>query len=70
MLNLCTPKKVQEEMSAAQGCELLAFADHEQYFYSDYGGYQPDYADRIRKMSAMMHGNGYSFLLNEELIGV
>lgn len=50
------------------GKEHLVFSDHEQYFYSNYAGYQPDYADRIRKMSEMMHGNGYSFLLNEELV--
>ena len=50
------------------GREHLVFSDHEQYFYPDYHAYQPDYADRIRKMSSMMHGSGYTFVLNEDLV--
>ena len=70
ILNHKPVPELEKAIGPLIGKEHLVFSDHEQYFYSDYGGYQPDYADRIRKMSSMMHGNGYSFLLNEELIGV
>ena len=70
ILNHKPVPELEKAIGPLIGKEHLVFSDHEQYFYSDYGGYQPDYADRIRKMSAMMHGNGYSFLFNEELIGV
>ena len=68
MLNLCTPKKVQEEMSAAQGCELLAFADHEQYFYRDYFAYQPDYVENILLAAKIAHDDGRDFIFIEETV--
>ncbi len=67
ILNHKPVPELEKATAPLLGREHLVFSDHEQYFYSDYSGYQPDYADRIRKMSEMMHGNGYSFLLNEEL---
>ena len=66
MLNLCTPEKVREEMAAAQGSELLAVADHEQYFYRDYFAYQPDYVENILLAAKIAHDAGRGFIFLEE----
>ena len=68
MLNLCTPAKVREEMAAAQGCELLAFADHEQYFYKDYLAYQPDYVEKILLAAKIAHDAGRGFIFIEDTV--
>jgi hypothetical protein len=66
MLNLCTPEKVREEMAAAKSCELLAFADHEQYFYKDYFAYQPDYAEKVLLASRLASEDGREFIFIED----
>lgn len=68
MLNLCTPEKVREEMAAAQGHELLAFADHEQYFYKDYYAYQPDYAEKILLAAKLASDAGRDFVFMEDTV--
>ena len=70
MLNLCTPAKVRDEMAAVQGCELLAFADHEQYFYKDYFAYQPDYAEKILLAAKIAYDTGRDFIFLEETFEV
>ena len=66
MLNLCTPEKVREEMAAADSSELLAFADHEQYFYGDYFAYQPDYVEKILLAAKIAHDAGREFIFIED----
>ena len=66
MLNLCTPEKVREEMAAAQGSELLAVADHEQYFYRDYFAYQPDHIERLLLATQLAHKDRRDFIFLEE----
>ena len=68
MLNLCTPEKVREEMDAAQKYDLLAFADHEQYFYSDYYAYQPDYAEKILLAARLANASGREFIFIEDTV--
>ena len=66
MLNLCTPAKVHEEMAAAGQYDLLAFADHEQYFYKDYYAYQPDYVEKIFIAAKLACEAGREFVFMEE----
>ena len=66
MLNLCTPDKVRAEMAAVAASELVAFADHEQYFYKDYYAYQPDYAEKILLAAALVQGDGRAFIFIED----
>lgn len=68
MLNLCTPAQVREQMAAAQGCELLAFADHEQYFHKDYYAYQPDYAEKILLAAKLASDSGRDFVFIEDTV--
>ncbi|MBR3222921.1 MAG: hypothetical protein IKF72_11930 [Kiritimatiellae bacterium] len=66
MLNLCTPEKVREEMAASERYGLLAFADHEQYFYKDYYAYQPDYVEKIFLAAKMANAAGREFVFMED----
>ena len=68
MLNLCTPEKVRECMATESSSELLAFADHEQYFYRDYFAYQPDYVDKVLLASRLAHDAGRGFVFLEDTV--
>ena len=67
-LNLVNEAALAKDISALLGREYLIFSDHEQYFYPDYLAYQPDYADKIRRMSKMMQDAGYEFILIEDVV--
>ena len=49
------------------GNELVAFGDHEQYFYRGYFHYQPDYAVKIFACGRMLKEAGYGFMFLEDL---
>ena len=51
---------------AAQQYDLLAFADHEQYFYRDYYAYQPDYAEKILLAARLANTAGREFIFIED----
>ena len=68
MINLCPLDKIPEEMAEAADCELLAFADHEQYFYRDYFAYQPDHAERILLTAKIAHNQGRRYIFIEDLV--
>lgn len=59
---------VVDKISARLGDEYIGMVVHEQYFYSDYFNYQPDYAEKIYKMSQLLTENGYEFFFMEELV--
>jgi len=67
-LNLCTLKTLKDDIDKILGRDYLIFSNHEQYFFSDYLAYQPEYADKIRLMCREMQKNGYRFILMEELV--
>lgn len=68
VLNKVDVPKLEAGIRASLGREYLIFSNHEQYFFRDYLAYQPNYAEKIRTMSKMMHENGYRFLLMEDLM--
>jgi len=48
---------------------MIQMVIHEQYFYPDYVGYEPDYAERILNMARWMQENGYRCIsLNEAVV--
>lgn len=48
------------------GNAYIGTGNHEQYFYSDYVAYQPDYGDKIMLMAKIMHENGYRYITADE----
>lgn len=67
-LNLLSYGEVELELSKLLGNDYIGICNHEQYFYEDYLAYQPDYADKIYKMSSILAENGYEFIFAEDLI--
>ena len=68
VLNLVDVPTLRSDTAALIGREHLIFSNHEQYFYRDYLAYQPDYAEKILTMGAIMKDSGYRFILMEELV--
>ncbi|MDD2456220.1 MAG: twin-arginine translocation signal domain-containing protein [Kiritimatiellae bacterium] len=66
VLNLCTPETLRSDTEKVLGRDYLVFSNHEQYFFKEYFAYQPDYSEKIRVMSKMMHDNGYNFIFIED----
>lgn len=67
-LNNVPYEQIPERVSALIGNEYVGIIDHEQYFYSDYYLYQPDYADKVLTTCQMLHDAGYDFICGEEIL--
>ena len=67
-LNLVDAETLKKDIAKMIGRESLVFSNHEQYYFSDYFAYQPEYLEKIRIMSRMMHENGYEFMLIEDFV--
>jgi len=67
-LNLIPYDEIENDFAPYLGDDFFCLGNHEQYFYEDYLAYQPDYADKIYKMSKILHDNGYEFIFVDELV--
>ncbi len=67
VLNLIPIKIIEAELSRFKDREYLSIGNHEQYYYSDYYAYQPDYAEKIYMMGKIMKENGFEFIFAEDL---
>ncbi|MBE6688423.1 MAG: hypothetical protein E7588_03980 [Ruminococcaceae bacterium] len=61
-LNLYTLADIERILEERNGTSFISVGNHEQYFYSDYYAYQPDYSQKIMTMSHVLHKNGYEFI--------
>lgn len=48
--------------------EHVCFANHEQYFYSDYFAYEPDFAEKLDLATKTMLEAGYEFISLDDLV--
>ena len=67
-LNLETLDSVEESFKPFLDGEFVGICDHEQYFYPDYFGYQPEYERKILKMCEIMTNAGYTFVNGDEIL--
>lgn len=67
VINAVPLDELEEELSKYVNQEYLSIGNHEQYFYSDYYAYQPDYAEKIYTMCKVMKDNGFEFIFAEDL---
>ncbi len=67
-INNLDMKGIEENIGKQLGNEYIGMVVHEQYFYKDYFNYQPDYAEKIYKMSEILASNGYEFFFVEDLV--
>ena len=68
VVNLSKLEDMDEEFQSMIGCEFAGFGGHEQYFYPDYYGYQPDHGEKLMKACKIMAENGYQFIFAEDLV--
>ena len=68
-LNSNTQEEILEKLTAsnAKGQEYIGVCVHEQYFYSDYFAYIPDYADRVYLLGKTLTDFGYRWITADEL---
>ena len=59
-------KKLTENFK--KDAEYIAYGTHEQYFYSDYFNYQPDYPKKLLTAAKLCYENGYEYFFAEELV--
>ena len=67
VLNLIPGEILVDELSKFAHQEYLCVGNHEQYYYSDYYAYQPDYAEKILTMGKTLKEAGFEFMFIEEL---
>lgn len=67
-INLVPYEEVADTFKALSSNEYVGICDHEEYFYSDYYAYQPDYADKIYKMCEILTEAGFEFICGEEIL--
>ena len=66
-LNLHPLKGIPRDLDATRGCDFVGYGNHEQYFFSDYLLYQPDYMEREMLMAKTLKDRGYRFIFMEDL---
>lgn len=67
-LNIHDYDKLDKVFAPKLDREFVGICVHEQYFYSDYLAYQPNYADKIMKMCEIMTNAGYTFINGDEIL--
>ena len=68
-INLYKPEDLDAAFAKVLGKEFIVYSNHEQYFYKDYLGYQPDYTEKILLASKLAHEAGRDFIFIEETCG-
>ncbi|MBQ8746756.1 MAG: hypothetical protein IJZ08_02685 [Clostridia bacterium] len=61
-LNALSLAEIEDVCTAHVGKDYLGVCIHEQYFYSHYFNFQPDYAKKIFKMGEIFSRAGYEFV--------
>ena len=69
VLNLFDIPAIEEQLNALiqEGREQINVMIHEQYFYSDYRYYQPDFEEKLAKTFSILTTNGYQSAFFEDL---
>ena len=68
IMNLFSPKEIVEKLVKLTDKENVNVMIHEQYFYSDYFNYEPDFKERIESALEYLTRNGYESRFFEEII--
>ena len=68
VLNCFSTKEILEQLMCMRERNCIRVMIHEQYFYADYVGYQPDFEEKLRSTFAYLSDNGYQSAFYESLI--
>ena len=67
-LNLVPENEMETAFATQPDWDYFGICLHEQYFYHDYFGYQPEYERKILKMCEIMTNAGYTFINGDEIL--
>lgn len=68
ILNCHTGEKILRRLQELSDRNLIKVMIHEQYFYSDYPQYQPDFEEKLQATFEFFRENGYNSIFFEELL--
>ena len=66
VMNLYDREELLRRLRALLDRDALRVMIHEQYFYSDYHAYQPDFGEKLDQAFSLLHENGYESCFAEE----
>ncbi len=67
-LNLTEKKDLLEQYTPYLDCEYVGYMTHEQYFYPEFYGYQPDMDEKIYYVGELFKNNNFEHFFPEELV--
>ena len=68
ILNSFSKEVILEKLQKISRRNSIRVMIHEQYFYSDYRRYQPDFEEKLRATFAFLRENGYQSRFFEETL--
>ena len=68
ILNSFSKENILEQLANIAGRNCIKVMIHEQYYYSDYGKYQPDFEEKLRATFSFLRGHGHKSSFFEDLI--
>lgn len=68
VLNNFSVEEILSRLNLLKDREFIKVMIHEQYFYSDYRFYQPDFEEKLRKTFDFLSNNGFKSVFFEECI--
>jgi hypothetical protein len=68
VLNRFSKESILLQLEKLAGRNCIKVMIHEQYYYSDYKRYQPDFKDKLRAAFTFLTANGYKSVFFEDLI--
>ena len=68
ILNIYSLEENIRRLTAIQGREMIKIMIHEQYFYSDYHKYQPDFESKLEAAFSFLEENGFKSCFFEDII--
>lgn len=68
VLNRFSKESILQQLENIAGRSCIKVMIHEQYYYSDYIRYQPDFEEKLRATFSFLTANGYKSVFFEDLI--
>ena len=68
VLNMFDTEEIMRRLDALQDRDMIKVMIHEQFFYSDYSRYQPDFRQKIDRTFTFLLQHGYKSAFYEDLI--
>ena len=68
VLNLFSKEEILSQLNGLKSRKFVKIMIHEQYFYSDYPQYQPDFEEKICAVFELLRENGFKSAFFEECL--